>query len=139
MYEDTVASQWSRREYHAAGIAFYPVGDWQQMSARTRADAFQSGWEEDDSPAWLLEGITIGEIPNSGNYFLIHPNAEPLGAVYYLQHDDFDEEPIAKTFDEFLNAIVTDPVGFLYRSGCYTRYADGKTDIQWIPKEYLPG
>jgi hypothetical protein len=33
--------------------------------------------------------------------------------------------------------VIKDPPGFLYQCGCFTRYSDGKTDIQWIPKEYV--
>jgi hypothetical protein len=25
----------------------------------------------------------------------------------------------------------------MYDRGCYTRYSDGKTAAQWIPKQYL--
>lgn len=34
--------------------------------------------------------------------------------------------------------IVEDPAEFLWARGCYTRYSDGKSDRQWIPKESLP-
>lgn len=37
-----------------------------------------------------------------------------------------------------LHRICTDPARFLYRSGCYTRYADGETSTQWIPIRYVP-
>jgi hypothetical protein len=47
--------------------------------------------------------------------------------------------PIAESFEEFLDSILADPADFLNHLGCYTRYSDGKTDIQWIPKEYVAG
>ena len=59
-------------------------------------------------------------------------------AIYYCDHDDFNTEPIAESFEGFLSMIVDDPPGFMLQRGCYTRYSDGKTDTQWIPKEYVP-
>ena len=93
----------------------------------------------DEMPEWIMQGIAVGEIPQSGNYFVIQPNGEDAGKVFYANHDGFEPESIADSFEEFLGSIINDPANFLYRMGCYTRYSDGKTDIQWIPKEYVFG
>ena len=86
-------------------------------------------------PLWLKEGIAFGEIPHSANFFVV-AESERAGKIYYADHDDFRESPIAGDLDELLDRIRNDPADFLYQCGCYTRYSDGKTDTKWIPKEY---
>jgi hypothetical protein len=134
MYEDTLWSRWSGGDYKTAGIAFFPVDEWQEKSYEMR-----KGWPLEDMPVWLQEGIAFGEIPHSANYFVIQPRGTNAGKVFYRDHDDFREKPIAGSFTAFLNSILADPADFLNRLGCYTLYTDGKTDIQWIPKEYVTG
>ena len=63
--------------------------------------------------------------------------AKTLGRFSTPTTTHFEPEPIAGSFEEFLDSIVANPADFLYRRGCYTRYSDGKTDIQWIPKQYV--
>src|SRR5262249_28444794 len=98
----------------------------------------EMGWSEEDMPDWLRQGIAFAEIPHSANYFIIQPNGEDAGKVFYADHDDFQPAPFANSFEEFLDSIVANPADFLNRLGCYNRYSHGKTDIQWIPKEYVP-
>lgn len=94
--------------------------------------------EEDEIEEELFDfqknGIAFGEVTSSGNYFVWHE-----GKVYYSSHDGEVEEPIADSFNQFLDLIAKDPASLLYDLGCYTRFSDGKTDIQWIPKEYVSG
>lgn len=87
---------------------------------------------EDEMFEFQKHGTAFGEVSNSGNYFVWHE-----GKVYYSSHDGEVEEPLANGFNEFLNLIAADPAGLLYELGCYTRLSDGKTNIQWIPREYI--
>lgn len=100
--------------------------------------AENEGWKElcseiDENELCNFEkyGVAFGTIPNSGNYFILYE-----GKVYYSNHDDMNDSPVTESFNEFLLQIATDPADFLYKMGCYTRYSDGKTDSQWIPKEF---
>ncbi len=137
MYEDTLLTRWTGGEYRAAGIAFFPIAEWERHSSEMREGLLAMGWSRDDMPDWLLEGIAFGEIPHSANYFVIQPTGENAGQIFYADHDDFDPNPIAASFEALLDSIIADPAEFLNCYGCYTRFSDGKTDIQWIPKEYV--
>ena len=110
-------------------IEFFEISQWLDKNEEWKE------WFEDleDDEIWDFqkEGIAFGEISFSGNYFVFNN-----GKIYYSDHDGGDDEPLANSFYEFLTLIVTDPAKFLYDLGCYTRYDDGKTDIQWIPKSY---
>ena len=96
------------------------------------------GVQESDDPNGLLRGTAFGVVCHSANYFTFHTAGPHAGTVFYVDHDDWQDKPIAKTFTDFLALILRDPADFLFNVGCYTRYSDGKTDTQWIPKEYVP-
>jgi hypothetical protein len=139
MYIDT---QWSNDGGHmtkAVGMVFYPVGLWTQKTAKFQAQMAAMGWLEDDQPGWMKSGVVFGEIPYSANYFVLGKEGQDAGRVFYAYHDNFTEEPLARNFDALLGMIVEDPAAFLNKRGCFTRYSDGKTDTQWIPKRYRAG
>jgi hypothetical protein len=117
----------------AAGIRFFPAAEWESRTAEMRESMEAMGIDTSDMPDWFHCGTVFAEIPESANYFVIDNG----GKVFYADHDDFGDEFIASSFDQFLDMIVDDPPGFLYRRGCYTRYSDGSTATQWVPKEYV--
>jgi hypothetical protein len=127
----------SQLRSHSAGIRFFRFSLWQRETDGVRTGGMFGPWLERGGPEWLRHGIVFGEIPHSANYFLIHPQGAGRGPIYYLNHDGFKNEALAPSFDEFLSLIVSNPPGFLRTLGCYTRYFDGITRTQWIPKEYL--
>ena len=121
----------------AAGVKLYPVAQWLRQSNRMRREFHEMGWEDEDLPDWLNHGIAFGEIPHSGNFFVVDPTRSDGDAVYYADHDDLECDPVAATLTELLDELCAAPADFLLSYGCYTRYSDGKTDTQWIPKEYV--
>jgi hypothetical protein len=61
------------------------------------------------------------------------------GKVFYINHDDWRDQPFAESFDEFLAHISDSPATLLSEElGCYARYSEGQTDTQWIPIAYTP-
>jgi hypothetical protein len=122
--------------FYAAGIEFFPVAEWAARSEAMREQIDSTDWGEYALPAWLKASIAFGEIPHSANFFVVGVS-EDAGKIFYADHDDFREDPIAGDLEELLDKIRSDPADFLYQCGCYTRYSDGKTDTQWIPKEYV--
>lgn len=122
----------------AAGFEFFKAGEWESRTAEMLESMQAMGFNEADMPNWFEEGVVFGEIPHSGNYFVIQPVGEGVGQVFYADHDDFRTEAFAESFEKLLELIVKDPPGFLYQCGCFTRCSDGKSDTQWIPKEYVP-
>ncbi len=87
-------------------------------------------------PAGVSDALVLAEIPESANYFTVKTDGPDTGMVFYVDHDDFSEDPFATSLDEFLDRISSNPANFLYDVGCNTRYSDGKTSTQWIPKNY---
>jgi hypothetical protein len=139
MYEDTNDTQWSGGRYRVAGLAFFCLADWQSKSDQMRKDLIDMGYEEEDMPSWFAKGVAFAEIPGSGNYFVVQGPGEDEGKIFYADHDAFDSDPVALSFEEFLSYIIANPADFLYQFGCYTRYSDGNSKTQWIPKEYVAG
>ncbi len=131
IYEDTVGD--------AAGIALYPVADWPDQTEEMKSQFEAMGVEPEDQPAGVIDSLAFGEIPHSENDFTVKLSGPHAGKIFYADHDDFSDDPFADSFADFLARIVDDPPKFLYDVGCYTRYSDGKTSTQWIPKEYANG
>jgi hypothetical protein len=119
----------------ACGLIFYRIDQMDEMSeaVRERFDYLQ----DDPTLKQYLTGVAFGEIHASGNYFVFVTEGPHAGSIYYSDHDDVQGKPFAPSFPAFLKRIVKDPAQFLYDVGCYTRYSDGKTKSQWIPKKYL--
>jgi hypothetical protein len=120
----------------AAGVRFFPVEEWSARSEEMREQFLAMGCEEEEMPTWMKRCIVFGEIPQSANYFAVSVG-RGAGKIYYADHDDFRNTPFAKGLEELLDKIRNDPAEFLYKCGCFTRYSDGKTGTQWIPKEYI--
>jgi hypothetical protein len=123
----------------AAGMEFFPTAQWQSKTEDMRQTLPAIGIRSGPSVEWLYRGIAFAEIPHSANYFVLETSGESKGRIFYANHDEFNPAPFAEAFDKLLQMILADPAGFPYRCGCYTRYADGVTDTQWIAKEYLSG
>ena len=129
LYRDTLSD--------TAGVEFFKVADWKAKTAEMHEWTSGMGLDDDNWPDWIHRGVVIGDIPHSANYFVLQPDGQNAGRVYYFDHDDFQETPLAESLEELLKMIIEDPANFLLERGCYTRYSDGKTKTQWIPKEYV--
>ena len=112
-----------------SGVDICPISDLQGLNEEWKE--WFTGYEEDELYDFQKNGYAFGEIAHSGNYFVFYE-----GKVFYSNHDEFEEKDLGKSFNEFLQKIVTNPADFLLDMGCYTRYSDGKTDEQWIPKKF---
>lgn len=89
------------------------------------------GMESNELYDFQKEGMAFGEISQSGNYFVFYQRR-----VYYADHDGWEKTILGNSFFDFLNEMIKDPCKFMYDRGCYSRFEDGKTNKQWIPKLY---
>ena len=112
----------------APALEFFPVGQW-----RVKQQEMEDGlFEPDLAFEFQKKGTVFGEVSGSGNYLVIYQ-----GDVYYSNLDGGDDTPVADSFFAFLTRICSNPAQLLHDLGSYTRYQDGKTKTQWIPKEYV--
>jgi len=131
LYVDTVGD--------AVGIELYAIKKIESGTNEFREWLGTLELEEGSDTNKLKSAIAVGEVPHSGNYFAMPVDGQGVGKVFYVDHDDWHEEPFAGSFDEFVERVSSNPVKLLSEDlGCYARYSDGQTDIQWIPEEYLP-
>lgn len=121
----------------AVGLELFPIADWPARTAEMRESMEAMGFDLADMPQWFDSGIVVGQIPQSANYFVVGTTGESTGKLYYADHDDFAEDPIADDAESLVSSLIADPAQFMYDRGCYTRYSDGTTETQWIPKQYL--
>ena len=82
----------------------------------------------------------LATAPQSGNYFVMPVEGPNAGKVFYADHDGWYESHFAKDFEEFITRVTSNPAHLLSEElGCYARYSDGTTPIQWIPESYNSG
>ncbi|MBF0375954.1 MAG: SMI1/KNR4 family protein [Desulfamplus sp.] len=122
-----------------AGFELAPVADWERLGEEMRAwyDLLDDEEREIDEFDWLNDGITFGQVPHSGNYFVLALSGSNKGKIIYSDHDGLEPTVYADSLFEFLEKIISNPVNEIEHLGCYARYSDGKTNIQWIPIQYL--
>jgi hypothetical protein len=111
-----------------SGLEIFPISEIASENEGWKA-WFQEGEELKD---YEKEGVAFGAVSRSGNYLVLFQ-----GKVFYYDHEGNTDSPIVESFNEFLDIATKDPIKFLNDMGCNTRYSDGKTDKQWIPKEIV--
>lgn len=116
------------------GLLLLPISEWMPATTGFRDDFASSGRTDEDLYDFEKHGIVIGEPPYSGNVLILYQ-----GRVHYADHDGGDDTPLADSLGELLDRVRREPAVFLYDLGCYARYSDGHSDIQWIPERYLSG
>jgi hypothetical protein len=112
----------------ASALEFFPVGQWRLKQNEMEQMLF----EPDLAFEFQTKGTVFGEVSTSGNHLVLYQ-----GKVYYSNYDGGDDTPLAESFFAFLTRICSDPAQLLHDLGGYTRYQDGKTNTQWIPKVYV--
>lgn len=92
--------------------------------------------EEELLPDWMDNYIVIGEVPLSGNYFLVPLSGDLAGHVFEFEHDGFEFIARGKDFDAFLDYVSTVNADLIEDILCHTRYSDGESETQWLAQEY---
>ncbi len=120
--------------------AFYLAhpSEWEELSLCFNAwlDGLDSEEEEELLPAWLEHHVVIGEIPSSGNYFLLALQGEEAGSVFEFEHDGFEFIKQGDSLDDFITHWCTVSDALLRDIASHTRYFDGTTDTQWLVTRY---
>ena len=98
---------------------------------------FLDGEEEERLPDWLDDCLAIGEIPTSGNYYLMPTKGAHAGKVFLFDHDGFEFSEEGADLGAFIERISTVNDALVAEIPGHTRYSDGETDTQWLAKEYL--
>jgi hypothetical protein len=122
-----------------AGIELFPVHAWEESTQGMREFFGYLAEDPQEDSDHILTGVAFATVPQSGNYFVIPLEGPAAGKIIYADHDDWHESPFADDFNGFLERVTREPVQLLVEDlGCYTRYSDGETHLQWIPEEYFP-
>lgn len=136
LYCDTVFYE----PWGGCSSAFYiaPPGEWEELRAYF-GDWLADLSEEEEAeclPDWIGDCIVIGEVSNSGNYFIVPLKGPETGCVYEFEHDGFEFIRRAGSLEAFIASLCTVTDELVREIGGHTRYFDGKTDTQWLPERY---
>ncbi len=112
-----------------ASLEFFPIHELE--TANKEWKSWLEGLEADEMYEFQQNGVAFGQVSGSGNYFIIYN-----GQIFYSDHDEWEEVNLGITLNSFLDNLATNPAQMLEELGCYSRFSDGKTDKQWIPKSY---
>lgn len=103
-------------------------GDWlADLDEKERAERL---------PSWIDACLVIGEIPSSGNYFLVPLEGPDTGGVFEFEHDGFEFIRQGDSIAGFIARLSTVSDALLHDIACHTRYFDGKSDMQWLVERY---
>lgn len=119
--------------------AFYIASPDEWHGLKSAFEMWTDGLNEEDKgllPVWLDSCLVIGEIPTSGNYFLMPTTGEHAGKVFLFDHDGFEFSEQGADLSKFIERVSTVDETLLQEIPGHTRYADGETDTQWLAREY---
>lgn len=141
LYADTV--EHNAIGIHAVGIRVFAIAMWERMGDYFQdwidGEVFDAGELNARVPPWAHEAVMFGEVPNSGNYFLLALGGAQHGGIYYFDQDGLSFSLYAASLPEFFQRITSDPVQALNDLGGYARYGDDATGTQWMPQAYAAG
>lgn len=124
------------------GIEIFPIQEWDSRTKETLDFWNESEYEDDDMPYGRNDFIAIAHSRGASTYIHWVTRGPNAGAVYWwptTMPPDKHDAPLAADLGKFIETICTQPVHFLNDLlFCYTRFSDGKSETQWIPKRYLP-
>ena len=126
-------------ECFVASLCIHPPEKWEELYEEMSEwlDMMDEDELDESGIDWSDNCVVFGEVPSSGNYFLMPLSGSASGKIIYQDHDGMEPEIYADSFNQFIIKFLSDPVGQIDHFGCYTRYSDGNTDKQWMPEEVI--
>jgi len=123
---------------HASAYYLAPPEEWADL--KSCFEPWLDGVSDDELSELLPEGMTnvivIGEVPNSGNYFLVPVVGARAGCVIAFDHDGLEFVEQGANLADFVNAKSTVTEVLLEEILAHTRYYDGVSDVSWLCREY---
>lgn len=92
--------------------------------------------KEEFLPTWISNYIVFGEIPASGNYYLMPITGDQSGAIFEFEHDGLEFIKRGNSISEFVSKLSTVTDQLLEEISGHTRYRDDRPDSQWMVAEY---
>ncbi len=135
LFRDSIEGKWSGK---ASAYYIAPPDEWAEF--RDGAESWFDDLDEEDQetlPDWISNYVVVGEIPQSGNYFLVPLVGESRGKVYTFDHDGYVFSERGGNFEEFVDSLARVDAEHLDDIGGHTRFSDGKTEYQWMPHQYF--
>ena len=109
--------------------AFYIArpSEWLKLFFRFQqwVDGLKKKEREELVPKWVDQSVVFGEVPNSGNFFLMAMTGAESGRVYEFEHDGFEFIERGGDLSEFLEYLSVVDEGLIRDILTHTRYSDG--------------
>lgn len=73
-------------------------------------------------------------MPGAGNYLIVPIEGKEKGKVF--ECDGFEFIEVGENLGSFISHISNPTLDLVLNIASHTRFFDGKTDTQWLPKRY---
>lgn len=120
-----------------AGLELLPLASWKKLHAAI-IEMYGEFRDECDLE-WLDHFVAFAEAPHSGNYFIMPTDGPSAGQVIYCDHDGPNFQTWAPDFHSFLRQFMDDPADQIYQLGCFLRFREQESEVQWCPERYFAG
>lgn len=87
-------------------------------------------------PSWFGDAIVFAEVPNSSVYYIYLTSSEK-GSVFEYSGAGDEFTQVSESLEAFLDYICNPNDSLIDDIQSHTRFSDGVSDIQWLPKKYL--
>ena len=91
--------------------------------------------QEELLPDWIDDCITIGEIPESGNYLLVPTTGELAGHVFEFEHDGFEFIDHSSNINEFVLSMLSPNSKTLTNIASHMTFIESNPMEQWWIEE----
>lgn len=115
-----------------AALEAIEIGQWKKATKFMRE--MMGELPPELNPGGPLSAIAFAAPSCSGNFFVVSVSGAQAGKIFYANDEDWNPKPFARSFDEFLERVMSDPIALFSKLGSTARYADKAGCIQWIPE-----
>ncbi|MBT9581816.1 SMI1/KNR4 family protein [bacterium] len=120
-----------------AGLHLLPIGSWKRL--QSVVIELYGEFREEFGLEWLDHFVAFGEVPHSGNYFVMPTHGTSAGNVIYCDHEGPTFLDWAPDFHTFLRLFLDSPCEQIYQLGSFLRFDEHGSDRQWIPERFFAG
>ena len=120
---------------NTAALEAIEIGQWKKATKFMRG--MMGELPPELNPGGPLSAIAFAAPSSSGNFFVVSVSGAQAGKIFYANHEDWNPKPFARSFNEFLERVMSEPIALFSKLGTTARYADKAGCIQWIPESVL--
>lgn len=120
-----------------AGVHIASPSQWDSLEIEFRdwLDIVDEDERDEVFPDWIDACLVIGEVPHSGNYYLMPITGENKGYVFEFEHDGFEFIELANDIEQFILKMLNPDSEQLTNMASHMRFIEKNSEKQWWIEE----